>query len=238
MVLLAVAVFATAGCTAQGGPNTLSTSSGLTSPSATASASPMSELPGPSSPAAGTGGATEASPDGAPDTQEQEPEAAPVPTFAPAEEQYLASRVPQGIDPNAVLQVGQEVCARLEAVKATDPKAVVSQLMEEKDADSIAAIANLCPGLQPELDAAGRAFTDGAYTVDPAATATAAATDGGSGAIPPGTYEAWNPSPTCLLIAYDADGVNVAESNGTSAVTIPARATRVESDGCYTWLAT
>jgi hypothetical protein len=156
---------------------------------------------------------------------------APKPTFAPPEQKYLSSRVPQGTDPNAVLQVGQERCAQLETVKATDKLAVVSQLIEKLDTDVADAIADLCPGLQPELDAAGRGFTDGDFTIG------AAAPKEGGGSISAGRYEAWNPSPNCTLVVYDAAGGTIAESNGASAVTIPAKAARVMSDGCYTWLA-
>lgn len=164
-------------------------------------------------------------------TAEPGPQAAPDPTFAPVERQYLASRVPKGVDPNAVLQVGQERCAQLEAVKAADRKAVVSQLIEKKDADVVEAITRLCPGLQPELDAAARGFTDGEYSIGNAAASN------GTGSISSGTYEAWNPSPGCQLAAYNAAGGLLAESSGTSPFTIPTGTTRVTSDGCYTWLA-
>ncbi|MDF9752043.1 hypothetical protein [Arthrobacter sp. ES3-54] len=116
-------------------------------------------------------------------------------------------------------------------MKATDKLAVVSQLIEKLDTDVADAIADLCPGLQPELDAAGRGFTDGDFTIG------AAAPKEGGGSISAGRYEAWNPSPNCTLVVYDAAGGTIAESNGASAVTIPAKAARVMSDGCYTWLA-
>ncbi|WP_306908028.1 hypothetical protein [Arthrobacter sp. B3I9] len=138
--------------------------------------------------------------------------------------------MPEGIDPNAVLQIGQEQCAQLEAVKAADPKAVVSQLIEKTDTNMVDAIAALCPGLQPELVAAARGFSDGEYTVG-----EAAAKDG-SGSVALGSYEAWNPSETCQLTAFDAAGRTLAESTGTSPVTIPAGTARVVSNGCYTWL--
>ena len=154
-----------------------------------------------------------------------------MPTFAPAEQRYLASRVPKGTDPNAVLQVGQERCDQLETVKVKDPKAVVSHLIENQDSEEVDAIAELCPGLQPQLDAARRGFTDGSFTIG------APAPKPGGGSISAGKYEAWNPSPSCTLAAYDATGNTVAESSGGSAVTIPVGAVRVVSDGCYTWLA-
>ena len=232
MVLLAAAVFAAAGCTSPGKPNATSTSANQSSPAASASASPT-DLLGPSPSASATGAPEAAAPTDTPTPagEAQAPQAAPEPTFAPPEQQYLASRVPEGTDPNSVLQVGQERCAQLEAVKAADQKAVVSQLVENRGADDADAIAALCPALQPEFDAAGRGFTDGEFSIG-----TAAAKDG-SGSISAGTYEAWNPSATCTLVAYDASGGTLAESNGTSAVTIPAGAARVVSDGCYTWLA-
>jgi hypothetical protein len=230
-VLLVAAVFAATGCTSPGNPNATSSS---TAPSS-ASQSPTSEPLGPSAstPAAGataTNAPTEASTT-PPDAQAQQPQPAPEPTFAPPEQQFLAPRVPEGTDPNAVLQVGQEQCDQLVAVKATDQKAVVSQLIETKDADVADAITNLCPELKPELDAAGRGFTDGEFTIGEAAPKD------GQGSIASGSYEAWNPSAMCQLTAFDAAGGTLAESNGTSAVTIPAGTARVVSDGCYTWLA-
>lgn len=236
MVLLAAAVFAAAGCTSPGKPNATSPSANQSSPAASASASPSTDPTDPSGPSASasaTGAADAAAPADTPATSGavEAPHAAPEPTFAPPEQKYLASRVPEGTDPNSVLQVGQERCAQLEAVKAADQKAVVSQLVENRGADDADAIADLCPALQPEFDAAGRGFTDGEFSIG-----TAAAKDG-SGSISAGTYEAWNPSATCTLVAYDASGGTLAESNGTSAVTIPAGAARVVSDGCYTWLA-
>ncbi|CAI3804884.1 hypothetical protein NKCBBBOE_03711 [Pseudarthrobacter sp. MM222] len=230
LVLLAAAVFAAAGCTAPGSPNATPASSAAVASSESPTSGPL----GPSSePTDGAAGTAEPTDTAAPPAEAQAPgpQAAPIPTFAPVEQQYLASRVPEGTDPNAVLQVGQERCAELEAVKAVDQKAVVSQLIEKRDADVADVITGLCPGLQPELDAAGRGFTDGDYTIGDAAPKE------GAGSISSGSYEAWNPSPTCLLTAFDAAGGTLAESNGTSTVTIPAGTARVVSDGCYTWLA-
>lgn len=108
---------------------------------------------------------------------------------------------------------------------------MVSQLIEKLDTDVADTIANLCPGLQPELDAARRGFTDGDFTIGTAAPKA------GSGSISAGKYKAWNPSPNCTLVVYNAAGGTIGESNGASAVTIPAGAARVASNGCYTWLA-
>lgn len=230
MVLLAAAVFAAAGCTAPGSSNATPASSGAVESSESPTSGPLGPSPEPTDGATGTAPTDTTSPPA--ETQAPGPQAAPVPTFAPVEQQYLATRVPEGTDPNAVLQVGQERCAELEAVKAVDQKAVVSQLIEQRDADVVDAITGLCPGLQPELDAAGRGFTDGDFTVGDAAPSKE-----GKGSISSGSYEAWSPSPTCQLTAFDAGGGTLAESNGTSTVTIPAGTARVVSDGCYTWLA-
>jgi hypothetical protein len=229
-MLLVAAVFAATSCTTPGSPNVTPSSSAPSS----AGQSPNAEPLGPSSstPAAGATATTTPTDNSAAalEAQAQQPQPAPEPTFAPSEQKYLASRVPEGNDPNAVLQEGQEICAQFEAAKAVDPMAVVSQMIENKDAEKAAAVADLCPGLQPELDAAARGFTDGEFTIG------AAAASKGTGSIAPGNYEAWNPSPTCMLVAYDAAGGRIAESTGTSTFTIPTGAARVVSDGCYTWL--
>lgn len=242
LLLLAAAVFAAAGCAGPGSPDTTSAAStsipspefstpGELGPSlepAPATAETAEPTDAAAEKAAGATGSTDAATG---TTAVPGPQAAPDPTFAPVERQYLASRVPKGTDPNAVLQVGQERCAQLEAVKAADPKAVVSQLIEKRDADVVEAVTRLCPALQPELDAAARGFTDGEYSIGDAAASN------GTGSISSGTYEAWNPSPGCQLRAYDATGGLLAESSGTSPFTIPAGTTRVTSDSCYTWLA-
>lgn len=230
MVLLAVAVFAAAGCTAPESPRPLSSSAGAPASSAPAAEPSGAGPKGSSAPGPAAGAAKTAAP-AAPAAPSGAAQAAPAPTFAPAEKRYLASRVPKGTDPNAVLQVGQERCAQLETVKVKDPKAVVSHLIEEQDSEEVDAIAELCPGLQPQLEAARRGFTDGSFTIG------APAPKEGGGSISVGKYEAWNPSPSCTLAAYDAAGNTIAESNGGSAVTVPAGAVRVVSDGCYTWLA-
>lgn len=232
IVLLAAAVLAAAGCTSPGSPNSTSASPNASSLSTPGPGTPAADPTGTSSPVPAATAAGKAAGTAAPaDRSGSTAQAAPKPTFAPPEQKYLASRVPQGTDPNAVLQVGQERCAQLETVKATDKLAVVSQLIEKLDTDVADAIADLCPGLQPELEAAGRGFTDGDFTIG------AAAPKEGGGSISAGKYEAWNPSANCTLVVYDAAGGTVAESNGASAVTIPAKGARVVSDGCYTWLA-
>ena len=149
MVLLAAAVLAAAGCTSPGNPNATSTSANSSSPSASASEAPAAP-PG-ASPSAPAAGAKTAAPANTPTSsgEAQAPQAAPKPTFAPPEQRYLVSRVPQGTDPNAVLQVGQESCAQLENVKATDQKAVVSHLIEKVDAEVVAAIKHSVPGSSP-----------------------------------------------------------------------------------------
>lgn len=228
-VLLAAAVFAAAGCTAPESPSPLSSTAGNPAPSAPAADPSVAGPKGSSAPVPAAGAAKQAAP-AAPATPSGAAQAAPAPTFAPAEQRYLASRVPKGTDPNAVLQVGQERCAQLEAVKAADPKAVVSHLIENRGSEEAGVIAELCPGLKPELTAAGHGFPDGDFNVG------APAPDNNGGSIAAGRYEAWNPSPGCMLTVYDAAGKAVGESNG-SAVTIPAGAARVVSDGCYTWLA-
>lgn len=228
-VLLAAAVFAAAGCTSPGNPNATSTSANSSSPSASAPESPAD--PAATSSPSPAGGATPTTIPADPVGPSSDAMAAPVPTFAPSEQSYLASRVPEGTDPNAVLQAAQERCAQLETVKLKDQKAVVSHLIETQDSGEVDAIAELCPGLQPELVAARNGFTDGDFTIG------APAPKAGSGSISAGKYMAWNPSPTCTLAAYNAAGDTVAKSNGTSAVTIPVGAIRVVSDGCFTWLA-
>ncbi|WP_146070531.1 hypothetical protein [Arthrobacter sp. 08Y14] len=206
------------------------------SASSASSASPG----GPSSSAtpssSGTAGASSAPETSAPESTQTAPEAvvqspqpAPVPTFEAQQEQYLQDKVPEGIDPNAVLQVGQERCDQLLSARAVDEESVLSELIMSPSQDTADAVAALCPELQPVLDAAALGFPDGVFSVG------GAAPHGEQPSIAPGTYRAYGQPEGCLIMVYAGSGELLGSFDGSAPVTVGADAARVESDQCYSW---
>ena len=159
----------------------------------------------------------------------QSPQPAPEPTFNAPQEQFLDGKVPEGTDPNSVLQVGQERCDQLVSAKAVDGDSVLSELIMNPSQDTADAITALCPDLLPDLEAAGRGFTDGMFSVG------AAAPTGDNPSIAPGTYRAYGAPEDCTISVYAADGALMGSYNGLAPVTIGANAARVDSDQCYSW---
>lgn len=165
----------------------------------------------------------------APEAVVQSPQPAPEPTFAAPEKKFLENKVPEGTDPNAVLQVGRERCDQLVSAKAVDQESVLSELIMNPGADTADAIASLCPELQPDLDAAGLGFPDGVFSVgnpDPHAD---------SPSIAVGTYRAYGAPEGCTVTVYSASGNLIGSYDGAGPVSIGADAARVESTQCYSW---
>ena len=191
--------------------------SSSTSSSASAAPTSVPAVPAPESSAAQPEGVV------------QVPQPAPVPTFDAPETDFLADKVPEGTDPNAVLQVGQEHCDRLLSAKELDADSVISELIMNRTQGVTDAVTSLCPELLPELEAADRGFPDGVFAVG------AAAPSGDAPSVAPGTYRVYGMPPGCTISVYSG-----AELVGTfedlAPVTIGADATRVESDQCYSWL--
>ncbi|MCQ2001743.1 hypothetical protein [Arthrobacter zhaoxinii] len=165
----------------------------------------------------------------APDAVVQSPQPAPEPTFEAEQEQYLQDKVPEGGDPNAVLQVGQERCDQLLSARAIDEESVLSELIMSPARDTADAVAALCPELLPVLEAAKLGFPDGVFSVG------AAAPHGEQPSIAPGIYRAYGQPEGCLITVYTGSGELLGSHDGSAPVTIGADAARVESDQCYTW---
>ncbi|MCC3302935.1 hypothetical protein [Arthrobacter sp. zg-Y895] len=206
---------------------------GQGTPKATASSIPSA----PSSPSGG-GSAAGESPSGAPSaapggeeqpTGEQSPQPAPEPTFNDAEKVFLEGKVPEGVDPNAVLQVGQERCDVLLSAKASDPEAVVSELITNPSAEMTDAINALCADLLPELEASALGFPDGVFNVgEPAPHAE-------EPSIAPGTYRAYTGIDECSISIYTGSGALIGNYDGSAPVTIGTDAARVDSSQCHSW---
>ena len=200
-------------------------------PKAAASSSPSTSPAKPkagdaSSPAPDQPPAAEQEQDGA----DQSPQPAPVPTFNDTEQSFLEGKVPEGIDPNAVLQVGQERCDLLLTAKAADPEAVVSELITSPSAEISEAITVLCTDLLPELKAAALGFPDGEFAVGEAAPQAE------NPSIAPGTYRPYTVTEGCTISVYAASGTLLGTYDGSAPVTIGSDAARVESSQCYSWL--
>lgn len=204
----------------QGTPKVAATSSPSTSPAkpkAGASSSPASDQAPP---------AASEEQDGA----GQSPQPAPVPTFNETEQRFLEGKVPEGMDPNAVLQVGQERCELLLTAKSADPEAVISELITSPSAETSEAITVLCTDLLPELEAAALGFPDGEFAV------AEAAPQAEKPSIAAGTYRPYTVTEGCTISVFTASGATIGEYDGTVPVTIGADAARVESSQCYSWL--
>ncbi|OIJ88264.1 hypothetical protein [Streptomyces colonosanans] len=145
-------------------------------------------------------------------------------SFTGREKTYLHGRVPENMDPAAVLQVGQEACQRIERTAAHDKDAAIGALIAGDVPSADDAITQLCPKQKPLLSAAATGFADGTRK-KPA----------------PGTYRALTTAEGCTWKALGAGDKVLASGpgpDGTKKVTakIPAGTRTFVSSGCYAWL--
>ncbi|PZG92048.1 hypothetical protein C1I97_29720 [Streptomyces sp. NTH33] len=145
-------------------------------------------------------------------------------SFTAREKKYLHNRVPENMDPAAVLQVGQEACQRIERTAAHDREAAIGALIAGDVPSADDAITQLCPELKPLLNSAATGFADGTHK-KPA----------------PGTYRALTTAEGCTWKALGAGDKVLASGpgpGGTKKVTarIPAGTRTFVSSGCYAWL--
>ncbi|WP_407837147.1 hypothetical protein ACE1OC_13005 [Streptomyces sp. DSM 116496] len=179
-------------------------------------------------PADATDAPAPASPDAKP-TGAVLPDAQLVPktgSFTAPQKQYLSGRVPEKMDPAAVLQSGQEACQRVERTAKRDKDAAVGALVAGEIPGAKDAITFLCPEQKPVLDAAAKGFPDGTKE-SPAA----------------GTYRALTQSTTCTWEAKGKDGAALASGPETPlkpgdkiTAKIPAGTAQFVSNGCYAWI--
>jgi hypothetical protein len=69
----------------------------------------------------------------------------PAGEFSHEQREYLDDRVPVGVDPAAILQLGTEACDRIGYLERHDPDGLVAALREGEIPDAEAAIEHLCP---------------------------------------------------------------------------------------------
>ncbi|MGP4001661.1 hypothetical protein [Streptomyces sp. 8N706] len=115
---------------------------------------PGSRAPGPKSPGPKEDAAKPKAARTSPGPTVPEGELTPVTgSFTGKQKAYLTDRVPQGTDPAAVLQLGQETCDRIARTAKHDRRAAVSALRSGEIANAEAAVTHLCPEQLPLLDA-------------------------------------------------------------------------------------
>ncbi|WP_405564539.1 hypothetical protein [Streptomyces sp. NBC_01180] len=145
-------------------------------------------------------------------------------SFSKKDKKYLSGRVPQNMDPSAVLQTGQESCQRVARTAAHDKNAAVGAVIAGDIPDAKAAITLLCPDQEPVLKAADAGFPDGTRK-NPRA----------------GTYRALTTAADCTWRVSGSGGKVLASGPGTGAegtvkARVPAGAAEFTSSGCYAWV--
>ncbi|MEU0097945.1 hypothetical protein [Streptomyces sp. NPDC006267] len=147
-------------------------------------------------------------------------------TFTKKQKEYLEDRVPEGMDPAAVLQTGQETCDRLRYLVKADRDTAVGAIAASEIPDAADAVAGLCPQHQDLVDEAAYAYTDGTHT---------------GKALRPGVYRSASPTAGCswrIAGAGDKELASGASGAGESrTITVPKSARTFTSTGCYAWLA-
>ncbi|MFI5619132.1 hypothetical protein [Streptomyces sp. NPDC051567] len=147
-------------------------------------------------------------------------------SFTEKEKTYLSGRVPEKMDPAAVLQTGQESCQRVERTAKRDKDAATAAVIAGEIPGAKDAITLLCPEQKPILAAAEKGFGDGPRT-SPA----------------PGAYRSLTVSTTCSWEARAKDGSVLASGPETrpaqpdkTKATVPPGTTEFTSTGCYAWI--
>ncbi|MEU3060781.1 hypothetical protein AB0P12_06280 [Streptomyces subrutilus] len=147
-------------------------------------------------------------------------------SFTAQEKKYLSGRVPEKMDPAAVLQTGQEACQRIERTAKRDKDAATGAVITGEIAGARDAVDLLCPEQKPITAAAAKGFAEGPRT-SPAA----------------GSYRALTQAAGCTWEAKGKDGGILASGPETPpkagdkiVATIPAGAAAFNSSGCYAWI--
>lgn len=77
-------------------------------------------------------------------------------SFTKKQQRYLEGRVPEGIDPAAVVAGGEEICERITRTAQVDRDAVVDAVRSKEIRGAKGAVLHLCPQHKDLLTAAGR----------------------------------------------------------------------------------
>ncbi|MEV6679271.1 hypothetical protein AB0N09_20830 [Streptomyces erythrochromogenes] len=147
-------------------------------------------------------------------------------SFTAEEKKYLSGRVPEKMDPAAVLQTGQEACQRVARTAKRDKDAATGAVITGEIPGAKDAITHLCPDQKPILAAAEKGFPEGSRK-SPAA----------------GNYRALTQAANCTWEAKGKDGAVLASGPETPpkagdkiTATIPSGTAEFNSSGCYAWI--
>ncbi|OCC11855.1 hypothetical protein [Streptomyces sp. PTY087I2] len=146
-------------------------------------------------------------------------------TFTKKQKEYLKDRVPKGMDPAAVLQTGEETCAKLRYLVKADRDTAVGSIVTGEIPDAKAAVAGLCTQHQDLVDEAAHGYPDGKHS---------------GKKLRPGVYRSASPTTDCSWQIEGAGGKELSSgASGTGKsrkITIPDSAVTFTSTGCYAWL--
>jgi hypothetical protein len=147
--------------------------------------------------------------------------------FTKKEKEYLSGRVPEQMEPAAVLDLGKEACQRIGRTARHDKDAVVGALVAGEIPDAEAAVTHLCPEHEPLLEAAKGGYPDGQHE-KPAA--------GKYRTVSAGPACAWTVTGAGGKVLASGPGTGGARKDGTYTMTVPSGAARLVSSGCYAWV--
>ncbi|KOU59252.1 hypothetical protein ADK57_34190 [Streptomyces sp. MMG1533] len=210
--LLLLPLLAACGGGGGGGQHTEAAGSAGSAPRAAASAEPSPSPSGTPSSGPSTGSSGRAPSSQGPKNTVPDDELTPVTgSFTKKEKTYLSGRVPEGTDPAAILQAGQETCDRLAATAKIDRDATVGAIIAGEVKGAEEAVKGLCPELKSLIEDTEGGYADGTHT-DPV----------------PGTYRALTPMKDC---SWSLDGA----AGGKHRITIKKGTKSFTSSGCYAW---
>ncbi|WP_327365719.1 hypothetical protein [Streptomyces sp. NBC_01217] len=146
-------------------------------------------------------------------------------SFNKKQKEYLVDRVPEGVDPAAVLQTGQETCDKLTYLVKVDRDTAVGAIVTGEIADARPAVEHLCTQHADLVREASRGYADGTYKGDQ---------------VRPGRYRDVTPTANCAWQITGADGRTLVSGSSHSGkraeITVPKAARAFTSTGCYAWL--
>ncbi|MDJ1133490.1 hypothetical protein [Streptomyces iconiensis] len=77
-------------------------------------------------------------------------------SFTKKQRRYLVGRVPEGLEPAAVLEAGEAACARIRSTADASEKDAISALGAGEIDNAVPAVRHLCPTYAPLLKKAGK----------------------------------------------------------------------------------
>ncbi|MFC9242859.1 hypothetical protein ACFT7S_02085 [Streptomyces sp. NPDC057136] len=146
-------------------------------------------------------------------------------SFTKKQKEFLVDRVPEGMDPAAVLQTGQETCDKLRYLVKVDRDTAVGSIVTGEIPDAKPAVSHLCTQHQELVDEAALGYADGTHT---------------GKKLRAGSYRSAAPTKDCTWRIEDGAGKALdsgsSDTGKPTRITIPRTARTFTSTGCYAWL--